>query len=251
MKDRKIRNLATALMMLALLPSITFGQIIWSDDFESGTAGQPPQGWTAYDGGTPNGNWTIVDDDSKALEQSNASAFDTWCVPDDSPNLSTLCLKAKVKIIDMDGEGAVDILARMDNGDIHFGYGDDGAGSSGLYIYDDFAGVMLAILDYPLQLNTWYYFKACLCGGELKLKVWDADSPEPDEYLVEASTAYTSPGSIGVRTSSASARFDDIEVHGSCGAVPTMSQWGLITLVTLMVIVGIVILRRKLRGNTA
>jgi len=188
------------------IPVMGRGQtIIWSDDFEDGVA----DGWSFWG----DGNWTIVEDESYVLDQSNSGVFDTWAIADSCPVLSNYRLKAKVKVTGLSDTGTVQILGRCSDGDLHLGYACM-SGSCGVYIYDNLQDrdTLLALSYDTLELDTWYYFEAYMYEDTVKFKAWEAALSEPEGYLLEAIVESWLPGRVGLRYSGGAGRYDNVEV---------------------------------------
>ena len=222
------------LLFLVLCPILAWGQM-WNDDFEDGDIAD----WQTYGDGT----WGLVSDGSLCLEQSNSSASDSWAMPDAVDNQADYIMTARVKVLGFSSDGAVEILCRMDNGDIHFGIGHM-TGFDGIYIYDDINGVFADSMTMSISYGEWYHYQAKLQGDDVKFKVWREGDAEPVDYQLSAVVTGWNAGKIGVRTSNASARWDDLILLEADMPVPSVGPIGLLILMLILLLAGGYALRR-------
>ncbi len=225
------------ILLLILCPALAWGQI-WNDNFDDGDITD----WEMYG----DGSWGLVSDGSLCLEQSNMSASDSWAVPDAITDQADYIMKARVKVIGFSADGAIEILCRMDNGDIHFGIGHM-TGFDGIYIYDDNNSLIADSMTMSITYGEWYHYMAYLNGDAVKFKVWHEGDAEPVDYQLSAIVTGWNAGMVGVRTSNASARWDDLIIIPANIPFPSLSPIGISILALMLVLTGAYALRRAYR----
>jgi hyaluronate lyase len=209
----KIRNngangyvIADAIKFATVTPAPHESASLFSQNFESGST----SAWTF----TGPGTWSVVNDESKMLEQSdqNQTQFAT-AVGGGSPlNVSNLSFETKVKLVSYNTSSVssfVTLLARYtdDNNKYTFAYS---PGQSKLHISKRVGGVLTLLAEKPFQLSV---------GETHILKVVVNDNLL--EFYVDGEKQLTaidsgpplSTGQVGIAVVMTKVRFDDIAVQ--------------------------------------
>ncbi|MBO2945442.1 DUF1080 domain-containing protein [Paenibacillus sp. F411] len=174
--------------------------VLFSDDFESGTA----SGWV-----TNTGSWAVMTDGSKAYRQSDTTAVSARAVQG-SASWTDYEVSARVKAGAFGGSySGIGLEGRYQDAanKYTFSYSTNG---NILKIQKTVGGVYtdLTTKAYTFNPGTWYTFKAVLNGNNLEFWV---------NGVLELSTTDTqfAAGSIGLFSHRSDSRFDDVSVLSS------------------------------------
>lgn len=169
---------------------------LFSDDFQTGNTSR----WNLH-----SGSWSIANDDSKVLKQSNAvgdarasSSSSSW---------GNQTVVARVTPLSWNGSDRfVAVFARFQ--DVNNYYYATLRSSGKVEIKKLVAGssTVLATKSFPVSTNNWYRVRFSVSGTSLKLYVDDA-------LQLSASDSRFTTGRAGVGTFNATAQFDDVVVN--------------------------------------
>lgn len=171
--------------------------VLWSDDFESGTA----TGWT-----TTGGTWGVNTDGTKVYQQSDISAANVRAV-NGSSSWTNYEVSAKVKAGSFQGAySAIGLDARYQDASNKYTFAYSTNGNI-VKIQKMVGGTPTDLVTsaYPFNTGTWYTFKAVLNGNTLEF--WINGVKE----LTTSDATYTA-GEIGLYSHRADSRFDDVNV---------------------------------------
>lgn len=120
----------------------------------------------------------------------------TW---DDLGNMSDVCVVAKIRAISTSVSGFriyLRVGGTAADEDAYFVY--VGASIFRIQKYKDGAPTALDSEDFSTFVNKEYWVKFQVIGTALKSKIWEADSVEPEDWILEATDSDIASGAVGI-----------------------------------------------------
>lgn len=201
---KKVTAQVLILCMFTCLLNIGFSKnkvqaaSILNDNFED----QNSTGWTAL-----SGNWSIVSDGSYVYKQSSTSGEAISFTG--NTNWTDYSITIRVKLYDSNSTAASGVIARYKDNNNYYLLRLHQTG--GLQLYKKSGGTFSLLANYsmPVNTNTAYTIKLVVNGNSLNGYVDDMSTPK----ITTTDSSPIAQGSIGLRTFSQTASYDDIQVE--------------------------------------
>ncbi|MFC8848252.1 MULTISPECIES: pectinesterase family protein [unclassified Micromonospora] len=198
-RRRSLLAVATAALTTVLLGLTQLGgaqsayaATLFSDDFTDGdTAGWSKSG----------GTWSVVADDSPALQQAKASTDNARLFAGTS-TWTDYTVQARVKALTLPADGAVALLARASGATTYYRLALLPGNQVRLEAVRSGAATTLGTLSRTVATGTWYTLRIEATGSTVRGWV--------DGVQVGSGTGGIATGRIGVQTRYATARYDDV-----------------------------------------
>lgn len=178
---------------------------VFSDDFEDGDAA----GWT-----TSSGRWAVVDDDGNSVAEQTQFDGNTLRVASVTDCWSDVVVEARVKVLDFGGNStsySANVFARYVDSETYYVLGINSGSNGQLFIGKAVPGGGFTRIategGFGFQDNedVWFTLRLEVVGTSLRAYL-------DDSLELEATDSQITSGGIGVGTTHASARFDDVKV---------------------------------------
>ena len=166
--------------------------VLFAEDFESGM-----DRWT-----TAEGNWTVTDDDSKVLAQSDRDAWEAIATAGE-PGWTDYSVSARVKI----HNGYAGLLGRVDTEGNMYLFDVNELGFCVWRKYQEGWSQLTADNEYPVSIDEWHTLKMTFEGSAIKVYIDDVQVGDT------VSDNLIGSGKIGLRSSYGTFSADDIVVE--------------------------------------
>jgi hypothetical protein len=181
-------------------------QTLFFDDFEDGDE----SGWTST-----SGDWSIVDDDTTAIEQSQFDGNTLRVASVVNACWADQIVEARVKVLDFGGNStsySANVFARFIDAETYYVLGINSGSNGQLFIGKQVGGGLERLASeggYGFDDNedVWFTLRLEVIGSSLKAYLNDA-------LELETTDSQITSGGVAVGTTHASARFDDVRVTG-------------------------------------
>jgi hypothetical protein len=220
-KSTGYRIASVFVVLLVAVPATLYASLSWQgDDFEQDKVGGQAEGWRGYGNKSATGDWQVVQDRSKCLVQTDAFIENARTVNAMSSGFAPECtLSVDIRVDKIGFNGAVEVMigATEQGGCLYVGYGCV-HGRCGFHIFDGFTDSMLAVGPMDAGLGRWYRLDIRVHERDVSLTVYTTGNPQTRLMSLAAVSSETPHGEIGLRTSHASARFDNVRARGRSGS---------------------------------